>query len=391
MRAIKLKKNEDRRLRAGHLWVFSNEIANLDQDFTAGETVDVINHAGRRLGRGYINPHSLISVRLLTRDKEEIDQDFFAKRIARALALRRRLFPGAETCRVVFGESDGLPGLVIDKYADVLVVQVSTLGMQTRLGQVLGALPAAGLAARAIVLRTDTAMAQLEGFPEETRVLAGEIDSPVNIELDGLRFSVDVLEGQKTGFYLDQRENRSAAASLLGGSRVLDCFCYTGAWSLYAASAGAGEVTGIDYSERAIEMARRNAELNSLGPACAFDTADVFERLDELVEAGEKFDCVVLDPSALVKSRRHLKQAEAAYEKLNRLAMRLLRPDGLLISCSCSFHISRDRFRQILSTAARKSRRSASVIEWRGQARDHPTLLAMPETAYLKCAIMRIA
>jgi len=388
---IRLKKNEDRRLRAGHLWIFSNEIANIDKDFAPGETVDVISHAGGWLGRGYINPRSLIAVRLLTREKEEIDQDFFANRIARALALRRRLFPGEETFRVVFGESDGLPGLVIDKYGDALVAQVSTLGMQTRLAQALGALPAAGLEARVIALRTDTPMAELEGFPEETRILSGELDSPVQIELDGLRFAVDILEGQKTGFYLDQRENRWAAASLLRGLRVLDCFCYTGAWSLTAASAGAERVMGIDSSGRAIEMARHNAELNSLSPTCSFDKADVFARLEALADAGEKFGCVILDPPALVKSKRHLKQAEAAYEKLNRLAMRLLEPDGLLISCSCSFHISRESFRQILSSAARKSRRSVSALEWRGQARDHPTLLAMPETAYLKCAIMRVA
>ncbi len=391
MREVRLKKNEDRRLRAGHLWVFSNEIANPDEDFVPGETVDVVSHGGSRLGRGYINPHSLISVRLLTRDKEDLDKDFFARRIARALALRRRLFPREETYRVVFGEADGLPGLVIDKYADALVAQVSTVGMQTRLGEVLGALPAAGLEARTIVLRTDTPMARLEGFEGETRVLTGEIDAPVRIEQDGLRFDVDVIEGQKTGFYLDQRENRSAAASLFEGSSVLDCFCYTGAWALYAASAGAKRVLGIDSSDRAIQAAGRNAELNSFGSVCAFEAADAFERLEALAAAGEEFDCVILDPPALVKSRRHLKQGESAYEKLNRLAMRLLRPDGLLVSCSCSYHVSRDRFRQILSTAARKSRRSASVIEWRGQARDHPILLAMPETSYLKCAILRVA
>jgi len=391
MRTVKLKKNEDRRLRAGHLWVFSNEIADLDQGFTPGETVDVVSHGGSHLGRGYINTHSLISVRLLTRGREDIGLDFFAARIARALSLRRRLFPGEETYRLVFGEADGLPGLVIDKYGDVLVVQVSTLGMQIRLAEVLGALPAAGVEARAIILRTDTPMAQLEGFSGETRVLTGELDSPARIEQDGLRFDVDVLEGQKTGFYLDQRENRRVAAGLLKGSRVLDCFCYTGSWSLYAASAGAEHVTGIDSSEHAIAAAHRNADLNSLGSICAFDAADAFERLKMLAGAGEKFDCVILDPPALVKSRRHLKQGEAAYERLNKLAMQLLEPDGLLISCSCSFHVSRERFQQILLAAARKMRRNTAVIEWRGQARDHPTLLAMPETAYLKCAIVRIA
>jgi len=391
LRTVRLKKNEDRRLRAGHLWVFSNEIANLDHGFEPGEIVEIVGHGGSYLGRGYINPHSLISVRLLTRGREAIDAGFFAARIGRALDFRRRLFPRDETYRVVFGESDGLPGLVIDKYDDVLVIQVSTFGMHIRLGEILGALPAAGLTPRAIVLRANTPMAELEGFEGETRVLAGEVSSPVRIVQDGFEFDADVLEGQKTGFYLDQRENRRAAAPLLKGMSVLDCFCYTGAWSVYALKAGAESVTGIDISERAIGAALANAELNSLKPAWEFETGDVFERLEELKDAGKRYDCVILDPPALVKSKRHLKRGEAAYEKLNKLAMQLIETEGLLISCSCSFHISRERFQQILSAAARRRHRTATLIEWRGQSRDHPVLLSMPETAYLKCAIMRIS
>ena len=390
MRALKLRKNEDRRVRAGHLWIFSNEIGNLDQEFEPGEIVDVLSHGGSHLGRAYINPHSLISARLLTRTKEEIDVEFFAARIRRALDFRRRLYPGSETFRVVFGESDGLPGLVIDKYADVSVVQVSTLGMYVRLGEVLGALPLAGLQSSVIVLRADTPMSHLEGFEGETRVLSGEVEGPALISQDGLKFEVDVLEGQKTGFYLDQRENRRAAESLLGGLDVLDCFCYSGAWSIYAARAGAKSVTGIDASESAIKAAAVNAGLNSLGPKWEFEAADVFDRMEALISEGRKFDCVILDPPALVKSKRHLKQGEAAYERLNRLAMHLLGSDGLLVSCSCSFHISREKFQQILSSAARKRRRTAVAVEWRGQSRDHPVLLSMPETAYLKCAIMRV-
>ncbi len=391
MRAVRLKKNEDRRIRAGHLWVFSNEIANLRDQFTPGEIVDVVNYGGAYVGRGYINPNSLIAVRILTRKRETIDEHFFGMRIARAAALRQRMFPGEETYRLVFGEADGLPGLVIDKYADVLVVQVSTIGMHMRLGEVLGVLSKSIPAARAIVLRSDTPMAELEGFRGENRILAGAIDAPVTIEQDGMSFAVDVVEGQKTGFYLDQRENRRAATRFFAGTRVLDCFCYTGAWSLYAARAGAKEVIGIDTSERAIEMARRNAETNALGSVCRFEAADAFERLNEMAKQGERFDCVILDPPALVKSRRTEKQGRAAYEKINRLAMQLLAPDGFLISCSCSFHVSSEEFRHILSTSARKTRRSGAILEWRGQSRDHPTLLAMPETAYLKCVIMHIA
>ncbi len=385
-----MKKNEDRRVRAGHLWIFSNEIANLREDFTPGELVEVVSHGGNFIGRGYINPHSLIAVRLLTRARETIDAEFFANRISRALALRERLFPGEETFRVVFAESDGLPGLVIDKYARALVIQVSTMGMHTRLGEIAGAIPVTGLSPSAIVLRADTPLAELEGFEGENRVLSGEPEFPLAIEHDGLTFLIDILEGQKTGFYLDQRENRRALAGLVDGLSVLDCFCYTGAWSLYAARHGARKVLGIDSSARAIEIARRNAALNSLDTVCTFERADAFERLAQLVERGERFGCVILDPPAFVKSRRQSKEGEAAYERINRMAMSLLEPDGFLVSCSCSFHISREKFMQILAVSARKARRAAVVVEWRGEARDHPVLPAMPETDYLKCAVMRI-
>jgi 23S rRNA (cytosine1962-C5)-methyltransferase len=390
VRTVRLKKNEDRRVRAGHLWIFSNEIANIAQEFTPGEIVEVVTYGGTFVGRGYINPRSLISVRLLTREREPIDRDFFVRRIGRALSLRHRIYPEEDTYRAVFGEADLLPGLVIDKYGDVLVLQVSTLGMQQRLGELLGSLPDAGLKVRAVVLRTDELMAELEGFAPENRVLSGELEGPVRIEKHGLLFDVDVLEGQKTGFFLDQQENRRETSALLRDWSVLDCFCYTGAWSLSAAKSGARRVVGIDSSARAIEMARQNAALNSFGSACSFEEANVFEKLEELAEDGAQFDCVILDPPALVKSKKHLAQGEAGYEKLNRLAMRLLPADGLLISCSCSFHVSRERFQQTLSAAARKERRTAAVLEWRGQSRDHPTLLAMPETAYLKCAVTRV-
>jgi 23S rRNA (cytosine1962-C5)-methyltransferase len=391
VRTLRLKKNEDRRVRAGHLWIFSNELTALDEQIVPGDLVDIVSYGGTYIGRGYVNPHSLIAVRVLTRNHEPIDESFFANRIARAAALRQRLLPGEQTYRLVFGEADGLPGLVVDKYADVLVIQISTLGMHMRLGEILGALPTVGTPASTLVLRTDPVMAELEGFEGETRVLSGSVESPVQITQDDLLFEVDVLEGQKTGFYLDQRNNRRSARDLFAGLSVLDCFCYTGAWSLYAARGGARRVVGIDASERAVETARRNADLNNLGGICTFDVADVFERLEELEQKGQQFDGIVLDPPALVKSRRHLKQGEAAYERLNRLAMKLLAPNGLLITSSCSFHVSREDFQTILSSAARKCRREAIVIEWRGQARDHPTLLAMPETAYLKCAIVRVA
>lgn len=377
-------------MRAGHQWVFSNEIAKTQEEFIPGEIVDVVSYGGSFIGRGYINPQSLIAVRLLTRDREEIDRAFFAERIARANALRLGLYPNEKTYRMVYGEADGLPGLVIDRYENVAVIQISTLGMHVRLGEIAGALPAAGIAADAVVLRTDTPMAHLEGFPEENRVLSGEIQAPVRIRQDGLLFDVDVLEGQKTGFFLDQADNRKAAGPFFAGRTVLDCFCYTGAWSLAAARAGARKVLGLDASGKAVESAKHHAALNSLDSLVRFEEADVFERLEEFSQTGKRFDCIVLDPPALVKSRRHLHKGEAAYERLNRLAMKLLAPDSFLITCSCSFHVPRERFWQIISAAARKERRESSIIEWRGQSRDHPVPVAMPEASYLKCAILRV-
>jgi 23S rRNA (cytosine1962-C5)-methyltransferase len=390
MKTIRLKKNEDRRVRAGHQWIFSNEIANMQEEFIPGEIVDVISYGGSFIGRGYVNLQSLIAVRLLSRDREDIDRAFFAERIARANALRRILYPSERTYRMVYGEADGLSGLVIDKYENVVVIQISTLGMHVRLGEIAGALPGAGISADVVVLRTDTPMARLEGFAEENRVLSGELQPPVRIRQDDLLFDVDVLEGQKTGFFLDQRDNRKAAASFFGGRTALDCFCYTGAWGLYAAKAGAKEVLGLDSSPKAVEAARHHAALNSLDSQVRFEEADVFERLEELGRTGRRFDCIVLDPPALVKSKRYLHKGEAAYEKLNRSALKLLSPYGFLISCSCSFHISRERFWQIISAATRKERRESSIIEWRGQSRDHPVPVAMPEASYLKCAILRV-
>jgi 23S rRNA (cytosine1962-C5)-methyltransferase len=390
MRTVRLKKNEDRRARAGHLWIFSNEISNSADDFVPGETVEVVSYGGSLIGRGYINPQSLIAVRLLTRERREIDCDFFAERLARADSLRRVLYPGESAYRMVYGEADGLPGLVIDRYGDALVMQVSTLGMHVRLGELVGALPAAGISADTVILRTDASMAHLEGFPEESRVLSGELRPPVRIEQDGVLFDVDVLEGQKTGFFLDQRDNRRAAAGLFKNATILDCFCYTGAWALYAGRAGAASVLGLDSSARAIEAARHHAAQNALESVCRFEAADVFERLEEMGRLDMRFDCIILDPPALVKSRRHLGRGEAAYEKLNRLAMRLLSQNGFLVSCSCSFHITRERFWQIISAAARKARRECVILEWRGQSRDHPIPAAMPETSYLKCAILNV-
>jgi 23S rRNA (cytosine1962-C5)-methyltransferase len=252
----------------------------------------------------------------------------------------------------------------------------------------MGALPAAGINADAVVLRADTPMAQLEGFPEENRVLSGELQLPVRIHQDGLKFDVDVLEGQKTGFFFDQRENRLALRDLVKGRRTLDCFCYVGAWAFSAAKFGATEVIGIDSSEKAVQRATRNAALNGL-PA-RFEAGDVFEKLRAFEKQKERFGCIILDPPAFVKSRAKVREALKGYKEINLRAMRLLEAGGILVTCSCSHHIDQELFREMLIDAAWSAGRQARLLEMRTQSRDHPMLLAAKETQYLKCAILQV-
>ena len=386
MRAILLKKKEDRRIKRGHPWVFSNEVQALPADVVPGEMVEVRDFAGGFIGRGYVNPRSLIVVRILTRTREEIDAAFLVRRISRARDLRTGLGFG-ESFRAVYSEGDGLPGLIVDKYADTLVVQSLTAGIDGMLEMVLAALREV-YAPQTIVLRNDVAVRELEGLTQEKRVAFGGPAGMATIEESGIRYQVDVLEGQKTGFFFDQRENRFALKDLVRGRRTLDCFCYVGAWALSAARYGASEVTGIDASERAVQLARANAELNGL-PA-TFETGDVFERLRELERRKERFGCIILDPPAFVKSRAKVREAMKGYKELNLRAMRLLEPSGILVTCSCSHHIDQELFREMLIDAAWSAGRQAQVLEMRSQSRDHPALLAARETQYLKCAILRV-
>ena len=384
MKTVKLKKKEDRRILRGHPWVFSNELDRSPAECTPGEIVDVLDNTGRFIGRGTINPHSLIAVRLLTRKPEEINRDFFRKRIAAARSLRTRLGFG-DSFRAIFSEGDDLPGLIVDKYAGTLVVQSSTAGIDGMLNEILAALQEE-YAPTAIVLRNDTASREIEGLARETRVVHGTVSGPVTFEESGIKYRVDVLEGQKTGFFFDQRENRLALKEYVQGRRTLDCFCYVGAWALSAARFGAAEVIGLDSSEKAIALAAENAALNGL--AAQFKKADVFEELRVLEKQRERFGCIILDPPAFVKSRAKVREALKGYKEINLRAMKLLEPDGVLVTCSCSHHIDQELFREMLIDAAYSAGRQAKLLEMRSQARDHPALLAARETQYLKCAIL---
>jgi len=384
MKTIKLKQKEERRILRGHPWVFSNELVFSARDFIAGEIVDVQDSGGRFIGRGYINPHSLIAVRLLTRKQEEIDQAFFTRRISAAHALRTLLGYG-DSFRAVFSEGDGLPGLIVDKYADTLVVQSLTAGMDALQNDIIAALKEE-YAPTAIVQRNDTSSRGLEGLSQETSVVHGAIDGLVTIEESGITYQVDVLEGQKTGFFFDQRENRLALREYVKNRRVLDCFCYVGAWSLSAARFGASEVIGLDSSEKAVTQAAKNAALNGL--AAEFKKADVFDELRAREKQHERFGCIILDPPAFVKSRAKVREALKGYKEINLRAMKLLEPGGFLVTCSCSHHIDEDLFREMLIDAAHSAGRQARLLEMRSQARDHPVLIAARETQYLKCAIL---
>ncbi len=385
MRIIRLKKKEERRVLRGHPWVFSNEIQNLPADAAPGELVDVADYSGAFLGRGYLNPRSLIAVRLLARHQEDIDQTFFTKRIERARDLRTMLGFG-ESFRAVFSEGDGIPGLIVDKYADTLVVQSLTAGIDRLFEPILAALRSV-YGPESVVLRNDVAVRELEGLAQEKKVLFGNADGIVSFEESGIRYQADLLEGQKTGFFFDQRENRLALRDLVRGRRTLDCFCYVGAWSLSAARFGASEVLGIDSSEKAVKSAEANAALN--GISASFRSGDVFEELRDFEKRKERFGCIILDPPAFVKSRAKVREALKGYKEINLRAMRLLEPGGILVSCSCSHHIDEDLFREMLIDASYAAGRQSRLLEMRSQARDHPMLLAAPETRYLKCAVLQ--
>lgn len=387
---VHLQKGHEKRLLLGHLWVFSNEIAGDLRTYEPGSLVDVYAHGGSFIGRGYINPHSLITVRLLSQQRETIDGAFFRHRIEAAWRRRERLLSGADAYRLVYSDGDLLPGLIIDRYGDHLVLQIMTLGMELRTELVCETLEAL-FHPQAIVARNDVAIRTLEQLPVEKKVLRGNVQGPIEIGEADLRFDVYPWDGQKTGFYLDQRDNRCTLRPFVRGPRVLDAFCYTGAWALHAARAGAAEVLGIDESAKAIEWAKQQAEHNSLQDVCRFMVGDVFQYLKEADTRGERFDCIILDPPAFVKNRHKLREGLHGYWEINRRAMRLLKPGGYLITCSCSYHVDSDTFRATLTRAARAARRSVVLLEMRTQAKDHPVLLPVGESSYLKCAVLGMA
>ena len=389
IQTVKLNPGEENRLLAGHPWIYRNEVEGWPPSVEPGDLVDVVDSRGRFLGRGYLNPRSNIAIRLFGRDRLPIDGNFFINRIRQAQAWREKLLGERSAYRVVHAEADGLPGLIVDRYGDALAIQVLTAGMDRRRALILTAI-AEVLQPRAVVARNDSPMREREGLARERGVLCGELPPDLVVQVNGLDVPVDLLEGQKTGLFLDQIDNYRLLERLAGGAEVLDCFCYTGLWGLHAARYGAARVTGLDQSAPAIEQAKTLAERNGLAERCAYRVGNVFDELKERDRRRESFDLIILDPPAFVKTRTRLPEAIAGYKEINLRAMRLLRPGGCLITCSCSHHLTAEQFRQLLGDAARDVRRTVRLTAQGAQGRDHPVLLGMPESEYLKCFVLQV-
>ena len=391
---VTLKKGEGRALKSGGLWIYDNEIASVMGSFADGDLVLVHDFDGYPMGKGFINRNSKIRVRMLTRKEDtEIDDAFFKKRVRDAWEYRKKTVD-TSSCRMIFGEADFLPGLVVDKFADVLVVQSLALGIDKRKETILRLLKEVleedGVVIRGIYERSDAKVRLQEGM-ERTKGFLGEpFDTLVEIVENGVRYQVDVQDGQKTGFFLDQKYNRLAIQKLCRGAEVLDCFTHTGSFALNAGIAGAAHVTGVDASELAVHQARENARLNGLEDRVQFLCEDVFELLPRLEKEGEKFDVVILDPPAFTKSRNSIKNAVKGYREINLRAMKLVKDGGFLATCSCSHFMDYELFTQTIGQAARNVHKRLRQVEYRTQSPDHPILWAADESYYLKFYIFQV-
>jgi 23S rRNA (cytosine1962-C5)-methyltransferase len=372
-----------------HPWVYAGAVAHVVGNPADGDVVDLLSHAGNFVARGLYNSRSKIRVRLYSWLPDvPLEREFFKRQLQAACQLRALLGltgPG-QACRLVFSEADGLSGCTVDRYDRWLVVQFTSLGMAQR-RELLAELLAELVQPEGIYLRTERGIGRLEGLELQDGLFWGEMPSdPILIEEHGLHFQVNLTEGQKTGFYLDQRDNHVAVARLATGRRVLDAFCYTGGFALHAARAGAREVIGVDVSEPALALAANNACLNGLANV-RFDRAEVFAHLDGLLTAGERYGIVILDPPKFARARNAVEEALRGYRRLQTLGIRLLEPDGVLVTCCCSGLITRDMLQDLLAQLAAEERRDVQLLEVRGQAADHPVRVTCPESNYLKCLI----
>ena len=392
LQTLRLKPKSDRRLRGGHLWIYSNEVDTAItplKGFQAGEQVVVELANGKALGVAYLNPNNLICGRMISRDaKQPLDRSLLVHRLKIALALRQRCF-SSDCYRLIYGDSDGLPGLVIDRFNDVLVVQISTAGMEAVKDEVVEALQQV-VKPEAILLRNDGKMRAMEGLSSYVDEVFGIVPDLAMLEENGVKFAAPVKTGQKTGWFYDHRMNRSRLQQYSSGKRVLDVFSYIGGWGVQAAAAGASQVLCLDASASALDCVEYNAQLNDCSGLVETMQGDAFEGLKQLKTEGEKFDVVVVDPPAFIQKRKDIRNGEQAYQRINELAMGLLERDGLLVSASCSMHLQRDRLVEIIRAGSRKMDRHAQIIEQGHQGADHPVHPAIPETDYLKSMFVRV-
>lgn len=391
---VTLKKGEGRTIKSGGAWVFDNEIASVMGSFEDGDIVVVKDFDGYPMGKGFINSNSKIRIRLMTRKiEQEIDNDFLRMRLVDAWEYRKKTVD-TESCRVVFGEADFLPGLVIDKFSDVLVVQSLALGIDRYKEQIVDLLKEIlledGIKIRGVYERSDAKVRKQEGLPRVKGFLGEEFDTNVPMEENGVKYIIDVKDGQKTGFFLDQKYNRKAIRKLCKGAKVLDCFTHTGSFGLNAAQAGAKSVLSLDASELAIAQARENAKRNGLEDIVSYECVDVFEKLPELERAGELFDVVILDPPAFTKSRNSVKNAIKGYREINLRGLKLVKDGGYLATCSCSHFMEEDLFVKTIGQAAKSAHKRLRQVEFRTQSPDHPILWAAEESYYLKFLIFQV-
>ncbi|MBL7962236.1 MAG: class I SAM-dependent rRNA methyltransferase [Flavobacteriales bacterium] len=379
-----------RRVQRGHPWVFDTQVLRQDGEVAPGALVQVVDVKAGPVGTGYFNARSKIRVRLLTHDPTQVvDEQWVRARIQAAWALRQRLLPDVASVRVVFGESDGLPGLVVDKFDQVLVVQVLTLGMEQLRGVIFDELQRL-ISPLGIFERSDAPVRALEGLELRAGPVGSAFGTQVTIDEAGVRFAIDVATGQKTGHFLDQRENHASMKMVARGAEVLDCFTHTGGFALHAACHGASRVTGLDISAEAVANAQHNAKLNHVADRCSFEQANVFDHLGEMSRKGRSWDVVVLDPPAFAKSKAALPNALRGYKEINLRAMKCIRPGGFLVSCSCSFHLSAPAFDGMLAEAASDAGVWLTEVHRGSQAPDHPVRWGFPESHYLKCVYLHV-
>ena len=373
----------------GHLWIYAGYMEEVSGEMVSGDVVDVMAPNGRFYARGLYNPASKIRVRILTFNDEPITEQFWRGRLAQAVRLRQRVVTGTNAYRLIYGEADRLPGLIVDRYDNVLVMQTLSSGMDRR-KDLLADLLCQESGATRVYLRNDAKSRRLEGLPVERGFLRGGGATSVGIQEGPAGFLVDIERGQKTGWFCDQRENRLTTARFAAGAEVLEVFAYTGAFGIHAALAGAKLVEGLDVSEEALALARNHAVLNKVDDRCVYRSADAFEEMRKLERAGRRYDLVVLDPPAFARSKQAVPRALAGYKDLNLLGMRLTKPEGFLATSSCSHHVTEQELWTGIRLAARDAKRQVRLLEQRGQARDHPILATMPETRYLKYFLLQI-